>query len=335
MVVSSFGAEPIVGTRVEIDGTVHEVSDISAVVAVGEFLVIASDERSSVQVLLEVERGKSYRAGVLVNLADEQIVDMAESDDVELDLEGLAVDQRTVYVIGSHSRKRSKVASKDEQRAYAKNRDRITKTHLEHARNWLFRMELDEQGGINPEAVTRTSLRSTILLDPVLDRFWAIPGKENGVDIEGLAMRETTLFVGFRSPVLRSNWVPVLAIEYGESMQTQTRFVNLDGLGVRGMETVEDGLLLLAGPAGDAGGEFRVYLWNGEDMLPGTGGPAAELSCLAKIKSFKKGKPESIARIGTAEASWDVLIAFDGVKDKSWILGRFVIPRESGPAACK
>jgi hypothetical protein len=195
-------------------------------------------------------------------------------------------------------------------------------------------MSLDERGDIGIETVTRATLRTAILRDPVLALFWMIPGKENGIDIEGITTFNKMLYAGFRSPVLRGNWVPVLVFEYGESPKTRTRFVNLDGRGVRGMETVEDGLLLLAGPAGDAGGDYRVYLWNGEDMLPGAEGPRGKLSCLARIRPFPKSKPEGLARIGTGKASWDVLIAFDGVADKDRILGHFQIPRRPGSTTC-
>jgi len=331
---SAFGAGPVVGTPVEIDGAVYEAADISAVVAVDKFLVIASDEGSAVQVLEEVERGKAYRARAPVSLAGEAIALTTTGDEIELDLEGLAIDRRIVYAIGSHSRKRSKVTITDEDRTYVKNRKRLAKTHPEDNRNWLFRMSLDEEGGIDANAVTRTTLRNAILQEPTLNLFWAIPGKENGIDIEAIASLDDTLYAGFRSPVLRGKWVQILVLKQGQPPRTHIRFVNLGGLSVRGMETVEDGLLLLAGPAGEATGEARVYLWNGEDMLPGTAGPDASLSCLAKIATFPKGTAEGLARIGTSEASWDVLIAFDGVEDKNRILRRFQIPRRPGPAAC-
>lgn len=331
---SAFGAGPVVGTPVEIEGAIYEAADISAVVAIDGFLVIASDEESSVQVLEEVERGKSYRALAPVNLAGEAIALTTKGDEIELDLEGLAVDGRTVYAIGSHSRKRSKVTITDEDRTYVKNRKRLAKTHPEDNRNWLFRMLLDETGGIDANAVTRTTLRNAILREPTLDLFWTIPGKENGIDIEAITSLDETLYAGFRSPILRGKWVPILVLKQGDPPLTHIRFVNLGGLGVRGMETVEDGLLLLAGPAGEASEEARVYLWNGEDMLPGTAGPDARLTCLATIAPFPGGTAEGLARIETSEASWDVLIAFDGVEDNGRILGRFQIPRRPGPAAC-
>jgi len=332
---ATLASQPIVGTPVKIEGAVYEVNDVSAVVAVGSFLVIASDEGSSVQVLEEAKRGVSYRALAPVNLAGEEIVRLAENDEVELDLEGLAVHGTTVYAVGSHSRVRSRVTRNDEGKTPRQNRDRIATVQPRSNNNWLFRMSLDEHGEIDAHAVTRTTLRDTIVRDPILDLFWAIPGKENGIDLEGITMLKTTLYVGLRSPVLRENWVPVLTLDFDESPQhAGTRFVNLDGLGVRGMETVEDGVLLLAGPPGDANGTFRVYLWNGGDMLPGTTGPDATLSCLGEIRPLPEAKAEGLARIGTAAASWDVLIVFDGVDSSDRVLGRFQIPRRPRAAAC-
>ena len=83
--------------------------DISAVVALGPYLVIASDEEASIQVLKEVERGRSYATSAPVNLTDKELLKLADEDKIELDLEGIALDGRTLYVIGSHSRVRSQV----------------------------------------------------------------------------------------------------------------------------------------------------------------------------------------------------------------------------------
>ncbi len=49
---------------------------------------------------------------------------------------------------------------------------------------------------------------------PLFTAFTKIPGKENGIDIGGVAAKGDRVFVGFRAPVLRENWVPILAFDF-------------------------------------------------------------------------------------------------------------------------
>ena len=48
--------------------------------------------------------------------------------------------------------------------------------------------------------------------DEHLGSFLAIPGKDNGFDIEGLAVAGERLFIGLRGPVLRG-WAVILEVE--------------------------------------------------------------------------------------------------------------------------
>jgi hypothetical protein len=55
---------------------------------------------------------------------------------------------------------------------------------------------------------------SLIVNDPFLAPYVALPSKENGIDIEGIAATDKYLFVGFKGPVFRQNYVPILQLNH-------------------------------------------------------------------------------------------------------------------------
>jgi hypothetical protein len=110
--------------------------------------------------------------------------------------------------------------------------------------------------------------------DPHLGFFVTakIPGKDNGFDIEGIAVYQDRIFLGLRGPVLRG-WAVILEIEV-ELLQTglltlkpiaetgqcyKKHFVFLNGLGIRDLHLVGEDLLILAGPTMDLDGPVQVY----------------------------------------------------------------------------
>jgi len=103
-----------------------------------------------------------------------------------------------------------------------------------------------------------------------------IPGKDNGFDIEGLAVNGRRLLPGLRGPVLRG-WSALLEIAVdgrGDQLRLvrlvplddsgtliRKRFLQLDGLGVRDLHYSGDDLYILAGPTMVLNGEIRVFKW--------------------------------------------------------------------------
>lgn len=54
------------------------------------------------------------------------------------------------------------------------------------------------------------------------------------MDIEGLAVRDGYLYVGFRGPILRENWVPVLKCQFATPItEAELMYVNLNRQGFR------------------------------------------------------------------------------------------------------
>jgi Protein of unknown function (DUF3616) len=113
--------------------------------------------------------------------------------------------------------------------------------------------------------------------DDHLAPFLAIPSKDNGLDVEGLAAHGESLYVGLRGPVLRG-WAVVLELlpvpdptepgrltlgAWGDGSRYRKHFLDLRGLGVRDLCPDGPDLLVLAGPSMALSGPVRVYRWHG------------------------------------------------------------------------
>jgi hypothetical protein len=277
--------------------------DLSAAALVGgRHLLVASDEGKEIRVLSLTGPGWSFREVV-------SPIVLPVSSEEEVDIEAIAVEGRTVYVAGSHSLRRKKV---DPELSQSKNRKRIASVKREENRDHVFRFQLDPETGA-PIGMTKDSLRDYLISDPVLGRFTNIPGKENGVDIEGLSVVEGTLYVAFRSPVLRGNWVPVLKTRFGQSSVGELLFVDLGGKGIRDIARIPEGFLLLAGPPADAEGPYGLYFWSGREGLGGNDRGGRVTSELARIKVPRGGKAEGLAVVSSDGHCHELLILFDGV----------------------
>jgi hypothetical protein len=82
---------------------------------------------------------------------------------------------------------------------------------------------------------------------------------DGGLDVEGAAWVGDTLWIGLRSP-LADDGAAILVAFDEDGRSTQVRRIHLGGLGVRDLATHPDGLLVDAGPAGDASGAHALHL---------------------------------------------------------------------------
>lgn len=289
----------------EFQGAVHEDKDLSAVTRVGSLLVIGSDEGASLQTMMP-----DPSAHTLYH-ANDELIDLL-SGDVEIDIEGLAYDDGWVYAAGSHSLKRKRL--KPDEETVAWNRRRILQLEFEDSRNGIFRVKIDPATGRAASGVVRVNLLPILQRDPVLGRFCSIPGKENGVDIEGIAVKDGRVAIGFRSPVLRDNYVPVLMFPFETPLKYELRFINLDGHGIRDLAAVSGGYLLLSGPPGDVVEPGRLYFWDGRDAIPGIDQSIKQPTLLGEIPLGDMDKPEGLAILEEYPSAYDVLIVSDGKK---------------------
>jgi len=194
--------------------------NLSAVRTDGHCLWIAGDETATVERL--TAQGEGYGGHVTFLLAD--VLPLPGGPDDEVDVEGLARRGPYLWAVGSHSRKRKRIKRKHDD---AKAIRRLATVSDEPARRVLARLAVADGPDGLPVIVPEgpAGHRSAVLGDPgLLDlladdehlaSFLAIPGKDNGLDIEGVAAHgdpdAETLYLGLRGPVLRG-WAVVLEI---------------------------------------------------------------------------------------------------------------------------
>ena len=277
------------------------IADLSGAVLVGGRLFLGNDEGHS---LLRCEPDATGRGWL-----QQESVALGEEGE-EIDIEALDYADGYLYVAGSHSLRRK--ALKPDQLSAAKNRKRFRRVDAQAARDRLFRIPLDPHTGELGEPLV-IDLRKRLRKDKLLGPFTRIPGKENGVDIEGLAVHRGRLMLGFRGPVLRHNLVPVMVLDFDDPKRYRLRFVDLRGQGIRDMVSVGDALLLLTGPVGDAPGPFRLWLWDGEDQLPGKDRRISPAVRLGNVQVPAGARAEGLALVEAHGERVELLLVHDGV----------------------
>jgi len=309
--------------------------NVSAVGKYGEFLLIGADEAQE----LEVVKGHPEKGRNLIQVLSPdgsgdwglhheiELFTGEETDDggVEMDIEAIAVDGDTVYVVGSHSAKRSKIKP---DKKYEENLEKLRTQGVsaEPNRGRVYRLRLNGQAELREKS--HISLTDELEDNEMLKLFKGLPSKEYGVDIEGAAIFDGKLWLGFRGPVLRENYVPVMVLDKRELDATGMRYVVLGGRGIRGMAEVSDGILLIGGPVGDGTASYELYHWDGNDMVPGRergGEPLGRLKPLGTITPPPGGKAEGITVLAEHPDTYELLIAYDGVADSGQVLERITV----------
>ncbi len=270
-------------------------------------------------------------------------LDLPAGDGKEIDTEGLACQDGWLWFIGSHSLTREKPDGKD---AVEKVFRQLSTVSREGNRFLLARLPLDDQHTPQTTLQQGQTLRHAARLqgdangndltqalanDPHLQAFLNIPCKENGLDIEGLAVNGERVFLGLRGPVLRG-WACILELQPVEDAHDpallrlspigengalyRKHFLKLDGLGVRDLCVDGDDLLILAGPTMSAEGAERVYRWRGganpqqESAVEGK-----ELRAILEIPVSEDDHAEGICLFSTSDGKTDLLVVYDPAAD--------------------
>ena len=262
--------------------------NLSGAAFTGDWLWVAGDEACGLDRLrrLDPVGSEALRFGEARDFRLADLLDLAGAAEEEADLEGLAVADGFLWVVGSHGLKR-KNAKPD--RGHADNAKRLAKVALDGNRRLLACLPIESDANGEPCLVRqaqdgRRALRlkgdaQTNLLtraladDPHFGPYMAIPGKDNGFDIEGLAVDGRRLLIGLRGPVLRG-WSALLEIAVearGDQLRlvplddsgilVRKHFLQLDGLGIRDLHFSGDDLYILAGPTMVLNGEIRLFKW--------------------------------------------------------------------------
>lgn len=315
------------GELVRLNGAITAESDVSAAVRIGALLALGADEGSGDDELNnQVDLLKQDGSGEW-SLVGTVLLARGTEKSPELDLEGLATDGTNLYAIGSHSRKRPRLKRKKTIKA---NRKRLEEDAVkrERTREQLIRIRIGDDG--QAETPELLSLSDLFDKDNVLDPFRKFASKENGIDIEGLAFHDGLLYLGFRGPVLRGNYVPVMVFDFDQPEDYALRFVRLGGRGIRSIETVGDGFLLIAGPLGDGEDGYRLVHWDGRDMVPGSDAPTdidTAVSSLREIPVPPGGKAEGLALLEETSDAWTILIVYDGIETRDNLVRKFTVPK--------
>lgn len=295
--------------------TIIDPENISGVAVSGDFLILGSDEGAAIQVL------KKQSQNTYLSDKDQRII--LDDSGEEVDIEGIAAGEEYIYVVGSHSRKRQKVKK---NKSLKKNKKRLATVKTEPSREQLFRLKLDQNGQLLEESIQQITLRDIFKSHPVLALFQPIPSKENGIDIEGIAINEKQgeVYLGFRSPVLRGNFTPIMVLTFTngkfkkKNIKHELRYLSLGGRGVRGMTQLSNAFLILGGPVGGQPMSYMLYYWDGKDMLPGKDHPeaATHIKQLCEIPlPDSKAKAEGIEFLKQENGKVYVLVVYDGEKN--------------------
>jgi len=323
--------------------TGSDASSLSGAAAVGEHLFLAPDEGAS---LVRVRRsgGADYADATSYPVAD--FVDPPGDAGDELDLESLDIGGGYLWLAGSHSAVRTRVRGQTPPDEIP---DRLAEIRQSKARTLLARIPLrDSPAGPSPAVNSATpqgtltaarlsvsggrGLLDLLRRDEHLGPFTGLPGKDNGLDIEGLAVVGPRILLGLRGPVLRG-WAVLLELEPRPDGDNPRRlrlapldgrhdqahyhkhFVDLAGLGIRDLARNGDDLLLLAGPTMVLDGPSRIL------QIPG--GAAGSLpTALHRSDLVQLGPdlpvgdgadhPEAITVIPSISPPPQLLVAYDG-----------------------
>lgn len=249
--------------------------DVSALAVTGRSIFCTCDETSTIErVLFDPQTGK---AGEHTHFVLGETFDLPEGPAGEMDIEGLAVADGYLWICGSHSLKRDDPGDDGlddmEDIDWDANRGFLGKVPLLDRGNGVYDLvasidPLDEAPAraarMMPMKKSRkTPLRKMLAKDRLIGPFMDHPCKENGFDIEGLAVTGNTVLLGLRGPVLggyalivrmemkdvKSGHLKPRKLEDDERYAIQA--IDLNGQGIRDMHWQDGRLLILSGATTD------------------------------------------------------------------------------------
>jgi hypothetical protein len=268
--------------------------------------LLVDDETQGAQIVV-LEDGKLV-AGDFIRL----IYNTHDGDLLELDAEGVAYGDGYFYVIGSHGRPRHEADATKEARNEAQAK----------ASRYVFRVAFDLNAvDLNGRLTGALELKPSVELptfitaEPALASSFDRALEENGLTIEGVAVRDGRLYVGMRGPLLADDTAAMLSVPLETLFDGRQGAAQLHRLdlgrrrGVRDVVSFERGFLLLAGPVNDPPngeikhGDYSIFSWDG----------TTHSKLLSSLEPFgNKVKPEALLPLGRRGTKLHTLLFFDG-----------------------
>ena len=257
-------------------------TEISSSLATEDNLWLSYDEDAGIERLTSTERGYGYHKHYdLFDFFD------LPSGSGEADMEALAYQEPYLWFCGSMSLKRNSPSVDDTIEKQLSNLSEVATDENRFSLGCIPCIKKDGAYELLKEAdyngkkikplmlrggTKSTELHNALMTDEHLERFMTIPCKDNGFDIEGLAIFEDRIFIGLRGPVL-NGYAVILEISCkefdGELLLSKKpeeeklyrkHFVDLSGMGIRELNIDKKGdLYLLAGPTMDLDGTISIY----------------------------------------------------------------------------
>lgn len=300
--------------------------NLSAIATFGRTLFLGTDEGAVLDRLTQAEDG-SFVAPELFPLAER--LDLPDqSEEAEIDIEGMDVEGNALWLVGSHSMTRAK--PQDDPLVdlavlrHNPNRHLLACLRLAEAGNGVYTLAKEGAARL-PIGKKRGALAKALKRDPHLKPFFKLPAKENGFDIEGIAVLGQRVLLGLRGPVLRGI---ALVLELGvvvdrpgrlelqpigrDGQPYRKHFLDLGGNGVRDLLRDGEDVLILAGPTADLDGRCALWRWRqpfalGEDSFQAAG------SKLERIVRLPVGDdadhPEGVAFL--PDTPGELLVVYD------------------------
>jgi len=279
------------------------VRSLSALAWSPPYLWTASDETRTLERL--VESGSGFRLDGQFALDDLFALPGRRTRD-EADLEALAAEPNGLWICGSHCRVR-RDADGD-----APPDPRIVARPSRHLLGHVRIVDGEIVASAMAPAAGPRSLRARLGREPLVAPFMHLPTKENGLDVEGLAVFRESLLVGLRAPVVGTSALvfrfPLSSTgNIGSAMHVNA--LDLGGLGVRELANAGSFVYVIAGPVGKTGGPFRLYRWQPADN------PRIQKPALLHEWPIDGDRPEGLCVL-PRDGVDGVLVVYDDAKQR-------------------
>jgi hypothetical protein len=274
--------------------------------------LIVDDESQGAQ--LVILNDGELTAGQFIRL----IYDAHDDELLELDAEGVAHSNGFFYVIGSHGRPRHEGDSEAKNNAKAQASRRI----------FRIRFDIDavdtKTGTLTTVEIKPSSeLSRLIKKQPDLAPWFGKTLDDNGLTIEGVAVRDGVLYAGMRGPILKDGNAAILSVPLavlfdGLNRRAKLHRVSLgkDTLGnprgIRDLVVNGKRFLILAGPVNDPPeghdihlGDYAIYSYDRRTATK-----------LLDLRPYgKKAKPEALLPLDEENGKLRALLLFDGPEE--------------------